>query len=332
MKKIIVALIIILGGVVAWLTSLMGSGNADSYNREILYIENPFVRDEKVNELLEHINSLDTRNYGEKNMGNIHGERDRGIVRIEITETQRERFKEQVEKIERVLELEGLTESIYNPKWVNEEKDFLKELEANKNVGTITRYGDILVTTSLYKRLEEDESFNKSIIIKIPREKVQNPQKADLAQALKGEGYALKDLVVGGEEEMFVFINEAEMARVNEWDILLDENRQVVTEIPAEVHYEILTNQDKVSYIKGIAEGKGNINFKEQDEEMLLRAAGELGLDESKVIQLKELLRETLENPMKNRKEKIGEWEYQAKYTRVNPGMYERIYLEIILK
>lgn len=129
MKKIIVLLIIVAGGLVGILTKAeIEAGRAWRENGEVIKIESVFKRDEQVNTLIEHINSVREKNY-DKGPGNIVAERNGGVVTINVWGADQPKYYEEFEKIERMLELEGLVDFIYNEEILGHEKELLEGLE-----------------------------------------------------------------------------------------------------------------------------------------------------------------------------------------------------------
>lgn len=333
MKKIVgilsIILVIGLGGLVYIQANAKVYEEGYYINREKeISIDAPFEQDARVKELLEHINSLNQRNYREEGTGNIGANREGAISEIYISGIELPKYREQVEKIERVLEIEGLVEYIYDEKQTSYDEAAFAKLSKGENVNRHKQFGDAFVTVEQSKY----EDSLKTVSIKILRDKLRNPKYEALLSDLQGEGYYLTNLIHGGEQEMFVFNNAAQLTRESMKNTTIDEKGQTIIQKPAEVRCEILTQEGKVQYVKSIARGRDKLYIGEEDINMLLKSAKNLGLDESQVSHLAQVVEETIANPMKDRKEKIGGWEYQAKYTQRDFGSGKEIYLDITIK
>lgn len=334
MKKIIgilsVILVVILGGVIYIQANanVYEEGYYVSRQKEI-HMDSAFEENAKVKELLEYINSLDQRNYGKKNIGNIYAGREGAVAEISISGIELPKYREQVEKIERVLEIEGLVEYIYGEEQTRYEEAALAKLSEGESINRYKQFGDVFVTVGQYRY----EDSLKTVSIKILKDKLENPEYEVLLGEIQGDGYYLTNLIHGGEQEMFIFNNSAQLTRESRSSISIDEKGQILTQIPTMMRYEILTEEGKVQHVRSVARGIDKLYIDQRDRDMLLKSAKQLGLDESQVTHLTQIVEETFANPMKNRKTKIGEWEYQAKYTqRELRDLGREIYLDITLK
>lgn len=343
MKKLIgllsVMVIIILGGL-TYLetdTSVYEPGYYGGENKKI-YIENPFEVDTKVKELLEHINGVNQKNNNKESEWNMHADRAGAVSEINIYGAQLPECKEQVEKIERVLALDGMVEYIYGEEQVVYDEIAYNQLLEGEEVTREKQFGDVFVTVGQYKSMEKTSQENqgdnrKDVYIRILRDNLKSPVHKELAEKLEGNGYYLVDIIQGGAEEMFIFNNVSQLRGISRSSKVMDEKGELLTEIPGAMRYEVLAKEGKVSQIKYVAQGIEKLAISEADIEMFLVSAKELGLDESQLTQLRQVIEETLAKPMKDRKEKIGGWEYQAKYSQreLGEGIRE-VYVDITLR
>ncbi|MEG1636416.1 MAG: hypothetical protein RR324_02795 [Cellulosilyticaceae bacterium] len=343
MKKLIgllsVVVIIILGGL-TYLeadTSIYEAGYYGGEDKKI-YIENPFEVDTKVKELLKHINSVNQKNNDKEAAWSIHADRTGAVSEISIRGAQLPECKEQVEKIERVLELDGMVEYIYGEEQVAYDEKAYSQLSEGEEILREKQFGDVFVTVEQYKSMEKasekyTENNRKSISVKILRDKLTNPAHEELARKLEENGYYLVNLISGGAEEMLIFNNISQLNGISSTSKIMDENGEILDGMAEAMRYEILAKEGKVSQIRYVAQGVEKLAVGESDIEMFLASARELGLDESQLPQLRQVIEETLAKPMKDRKEKIGGWEYQAKYSQRDLGQGIReIYLDITLR
>lgn len=347
MKKVIgllcVAAIIVLGGL-AYLETEASVYDKDYFGRrdKEIYVEDPFEKDVEVQELLEHINSVGQKNNYKESNGSIRADRTGAVAEIDIYKAQLPEYQEQVEKIERVLGLEGLVDYIYGEEQQMYEEIAIRQLEIGEDVKRVKQFGNAFVTVRTFKSIEEvsekvleegKEYISKTVFIKVLRDELKNKEQELLVQSLEGNGYYLVDLIQGGAEEMLVFKNTAELSDKGRVAVILDDKGEITTEIPSNIRYEILAKGNKVQQVRGIMCGRDKLIIGEADIEMFIDSARELGLDESQLTQLRETIEETLAKPMKDRKEKVGEWDYQARYTQESLGEQGReIYLDISIR
>lgn len=335
MKKIIgllsIILLLVLGGL-----AYLEEDDKNSWNR--INLETPYEEDAEVKALLEQVNSININNKEESgSLGSINGEKTGLISRINIYEQEAGYCLKEVEEIESVLGVEGVADYIYSEEQKNYDNAAFEQLELYETMERSRRFGDVIVSVTMYKDEEAvdktKEPRDKTISIDILRDQLVDDELEALGNKLKGDGYYLTDVMIGGAENMFIFNNDTALKYRFEMNKRMSENGQIMDTMPTRMRYEVLAKEGQVTHVRGVANAKNRIVIDGEDRDMLVRVAGELGLNDGEILHLNQVIDETLAKPMKDRKETIGTWEYVAKYTQKGTGSEQQMtYLDITIQ
>ncbi|MGL4737886.1 MAG: hypothetical protein ACRCW2_10570, partial [Cellulosilyticaceae bacterium] len=283
MKKIISLLIVGTVGLIGWQAysdTQLTTENMQYYRNESITIESPFQKDPVADQLLREIQNLDQRNDGKEFAGNIYADRESGIVSIRISGSEMPKYQTQIQEIEQALGIEGMSAFIHDEAAYQKEKEMLPTLEA---WGTITRtkvFGDVVVST---ERTNNTADYKQYAEIKILRDQLKDEAKQTLANQFKTDQYVLKDWITGGQQEMLVLVNLAELQGLNHSERVLDEQGELLATRPVQVRYEIVCNQGNIQEVRMVAQSVGPLVFGEEEFEMLERVTMQLGIDTAKV-------------------------------------------------
>lgn len=334
MKKLIVSLGIVLVGLMTVLTQAkMKDLQKNRYGDKEVKVQSEiaFERDETVNKLLEYLVSVNESEH--KSDSRISVNREGGIAEIDLYGIENNTYYEQVEKIERVLGLEGLVDFVYNEAEIEKEKLLLAGIE--KDYGDVSRikyYDQAVVTVSAYKRdtYEADNLVKRSVSIQVPSEKLKDIQHAALTERLMEDGYYVSQFIQGEAKNVLVLVNANSLAASSTYN--LNEAGEMEPFNLQNIRYEILTDKAQPEEVRVILESRGKITMNETDQAVLVNVAQEMELNPEEVEKLIQLVDTTLEKPTKNQNQKVGDWQYRSKYTRrgnsYNGAMH---YLEISL-
>ncbi len=340
MKKFIVLLGIVVIGCMTVLTQEEAKNlqqNEYRYEEEVINLETAFEKDEDVNKLIQHLASIknkENRNYNEQRRNNISVSREGGIVHISLNGVENNTYYEQVEKIERVLGLEGLVNLVYDDAQIEKEKMLLSGIkEEYGSVSRIKYYDKAIVTVNAYKREEEEKgrSAERSVRIEVPSEKLKDTKYASLAEKVLEDSYYVSQLIQGEERDVLVLVNANSLASFGTYS-LNDEGEMAFKDL-ARIRYEVVVGKEKPEEMHMILTSSDIAIMNEVDQAVLLNIGREMGLSQEEIESLKELVNETLEKPSKNRSKSIGQWQYSSKYT-TEQSDYDRdiYYLEISLR
>lgn len=320
MKKFVVLLGVVVVGLMTVLTQAeMKDLQKNKYGDEEvkLQLESAFERDETVNKLLEYLVSVNQSEHkSDDSKSNISVNREGGIAEMYLYGIENNTYYEQVEKIERVLGLEGLVDFVYNEAEIEKEKLLLSGIkEEYGSVCRIKYYGQAVVTVSAYKSdtYEEDQFVERDVFIKVPSEKLKDTQYATLAETLMEDGYYVSQLMQGEEKDVLVLVNANSLASSATYS--WNEVGEMEPLDLLNIRYEVLTDKAQPEEMRVILESRGKITMNETDKAVLVNVAQEIGLNQEEVERLIQLVDTTLEKPTKNQDQKVGEWQYSSKYT-----------------
>lgn len=339
MKKFIVLFGIVVIGFMTVLTRGETKNLQESYQerrRNKIELENVFERDETVNKLLEYLASVDKLNESDKDRTNhIYVCREGGIAEMNLFGIENNTYQEQIEKVERVLGLTGLTDFVYNEATIEKENMLLAGMkEEYGNVCHSKYYENAIVSVNACKEeaYEDNQSVQRNVNIYVPSEKLKDVQMAEFAEKLLEEGYYVNGFIQGEEKEVLVLSNTDAFATLGIYNYRENEAGEMEQVDLMNIRYEILMNQTKPEAAKVIVKSRGKISMNEKDQAVLVNAAQEMGLNEEEISRLNELVADTLEKPGKNQSKAVGKWQYHAKYTNEHDS-YEGTmrYLEISL-
>lgn len=330
MKKILSLLMVGTVGLIGWQAyseTQLPTEDTHYYRNEVITIESPFQKDPVADQLLREIQDLDQRNDGKEFAGNIYADRDSAIVSIRISGSEMPKYQAQIQEIEQALGIEGMSAFIHDEAAYQKEKEMLQTLEP---WGTMTRtkvFGDVIVST---ERTNNAADYKQYTEIKIMRDQLKDEASQTLVNQLKTDEYVLKDWITGGQQEMLVLANLAELQGLNRSERILDEQGEVLATRPVQVRYEIVCNQGNIQEVRMIAHSVGPLILGEEDLDMLERVTMQLGIDAAKV---ETLVQSLLEKPKHNQKDQIGSWQYEASVKQERYGTNEtRNILTLTLK
>lgn len=337
MKKLIVLLGIVVVGLITVLTQAKVKDlqkNRYGYEELKLHLESAFERDETVNKLLEYLASVkQSENKSDDSKSNIFVNREGGIADMYLYGIENNTYYEQVEKIERVLGLEGLVDFVYNEADIEKEKLLLAGIkEEYGGICRIKYYDQAVVTVRASKSdtYEADQLVERSVSIRVPSEKLKDIQHAALVETLMEDGYYVSQFIQGEAKNVLVLVNANSLASSSTYN--LNEVGEMAPFNLQNIRYEILTDKAKPEEVRMILESREEITMNETDKAVLVNVAQEMGLNPEEVEKLIQLVDTTLEKPTKNQNQKVGQWQYRSKYTRQG-GSYNGTthYLEMSL-
>lgn len=335
MKKLMSILGVLAIGTVGILTQVQLKQNAAIGNdREVIKIESSFERNLQVNELIEHLASVEQMDYEKEKERYIGTRRQGGVVELTISGLEEPKYYEQVEKIERVLELEGLVDLVYDKEQLAREETDLQQLKDWESVGTQKYYDQALVGIRATKVPEhrQQTSSSRTLFVVVPSEKLKDDKYIQLADRLCEEGYYVRDLAMGGMKQMLILENKSKLLGMHTEEVWIDENGERIQQTPVDLRYEILTDEAEVEGIRMIIQSYDTLKLTEEDKQIFINAAYEMGLDDAETRQLIQSIDKTLEHPAKLNKEQIGRWDYKTHYEQEKYGdNYTRQGLEITL-
>lgn len=291
---------------------------------ETIRIEDPFNRDEQVNKASEYASNTVVTTQAEDGSGYMSARRRGAITLLTIDlGTDRDICRKPLEKIERILKLQGLVEYIYDEKYILSERTHLDRLKPNETAQSVVRmkdYGDIKVKvgTQSGKTKKGKSVFSQTVTLFTIKDTLKDSIYRQLAEELLVEGYYVEDFFKGNSRDLLVLENESEMFGLTNEDINIDEKGKAIKEIKDSVRFAILAKEGKVEEIQVTISNTNALNFCTQDMNVLLNGAQKLGLDEDGIKLLQNTVEKTLAHPMKNADEKIGQWHYKAVYETTN--------------
>lgn len=325
-KKIIVLLGIVCIGFVTVLAQDMLEDNRRieyEYEKNTICIPEQFKRDLEVNKLLEYCASVDKAKAQEDITYNdsVHGyvSRDGGITQINLYDIENETYKEVVEKIERVLGLEGLVEFAYDESTIEKAKLLLAGTK--EEYGALYRmvyYDQAIVTASTTKETNAvgEVEIKCGLYLKMPSEQLKDAQYAALAERLLPEGYYVEQMIIGEEKEILMFVNAAALTYASVGEKYINANGEIEPLDMTKIRYELLADEGKVEEVRMIITTLNQMVLNETDISIFKDAAIEMGLGEKEVSEVMTCIEKTIENPTKDQSYKVGSWQYYSKHTK----------------